>query len=305
MGNTIDQKQSSEQNIQIAAAFRYAYARAKFWKSWVWGLTITLVVLQLIASINHQPLKAWLPDDLAAMVVSVSLALMLMGTIGKHYLVNKHTLLGSKLQQLHDYNILSIGSKPNALEVSPSLIDRYSGRWLRKHQNDRKNLSEWWPSSVSELPYKVGVLLCLLSTFKWEAELRKKYKQVLLALIIITAGSSLLLMYILDYKLSSYIVNILVPISPFLALLIDEYLTNDSAVKIANSSADKALQLWDSHAGISDEELNRLNYQWGCHRSTISPIFDWLYWVTQKTMNRDMIIDANELVSEYKQRFGL
>lgn len=304
--NEISQSQAELKNVKIAAAFRYAYRRAKLWKSWVWSLTILLAALQLFSAINHQHLKDYLPDNLAAMVVTVSLLSMLMGTLGRHFFINKYIDLGSKLQRLHDFEILGIGTKPTPLEVSQSQIERLSKKWLDNNPKDQPNLSEWWPNSISELPEQSGIALCLLSTFKWENELRKKYSIVII-LSGITAGlASLSLMHILEYRISDYIVNILTPMSPLLALLIDEFLLNRSALQVAQESSQQALGLWNKYFDAPEkeggkEELNQLSYLWSSYRSTASPIFDWLYWITQKTMNKDMIIDANALISEYEK----
>jgi hypothetical protein len=304
--NDISKKQSMEGNVKIAAAFRYAYKRAKLWKSLIWALTLALAVLQLLAAINHQNLTAYLPDNLAAMVVTVSLLSMLMSTLGKHYLVNRFVSIGSKLQRLHDFEVLGLGVKPTILEIRPSQVESMSKHWLDRTPADRPNLSEWWPNSVSELPENAGTTLCLLSTFKWEFELRQKYGLVLLLTGTVVITSSLLLMHILDYKLSDYIVNIFVPLSPLLALIIDEWLINSACTEIAKESSEQAHNLWREYSSgtASDQgdnsELNKLTYLWGNYRSAASPIFDWLYWITQKTMNKDMLIDAQALVSEYK-----
>lgn len=295
-----------EENVKIAAAFRYAYSRAKFWKSLIWALTLMLATLQLLAAINHQNLTAYLSDNLAAMVVTISLLSMLMSTLGKHYLVNRFISIGSKLQRLHDSEVLELGVKPTILEIRPSQIESMSKHWLDRNPADRPNLSEWWPNSVSELPNNLGTNLCLLSTFKWEFELRKKYGLVLLLTGTVVITSSLLLMYILDYKLPDYIVNIFVPLSPLLALIIDEWLINSTCTEVAKESSEQAHNLWHEYSSGSESdhgdknELNKLSYLWGNYRSTASPIFDWLYWITQKTMNKDMMIDAQALVSEYK-----
>ena len=304
--NDISKRQSMEENIKIAAAFRYAYNRAKFWKSLIWGLTLALAILQLLAAINHQSLTAYLPDNLAAMVVTVSLLSMLMSTLGKHYLVNRFISIGSKLQRLHDFEILGLGVKPTSLEIRPSQVERMSKQWLDRNPTDRQNLSEWWPNSVSNLPENAGIALCLLSTFKWEHELRQKYSFVLLLTGAAAVTSGFLLMHVIDYKLSDYIVNILVPSSPLLALLIDEWLVNSACTEVAKESSQHAHKLWCEYSSDSvldqgdKEELNKLSYLWGNYRSTASPIFDWLYWITQKTMNKDMMIDAQALVAEYQ-----
>lgn len=150
--NDISKKQSMEGNVKIAAAFRYAYKRAKLWKSLIWALILVLTMLQLLAAINHQNLTAYLPDNLSAMVVTVSLLSILMSTLGKHYLVNRFVSIGSKLQRLHDSEVLGLGVKPTILEIRPSQVESMSKHWLESNPTDRPNLSEWWPNSVSELP---------------------------------------------------------------------------------------------------------------------------------------------------------
>lgn len=304
--NDISKKQSMEGNVKIAAAFRYAYKRAKLWKSLIWALILVLTMLQLLAAINHQNLTAYLPDNLAAMVVTVSLLSILMSTLGKHYLVNRFVSIGSKLQRLHDSEVLGLGVKPTILEIRPSQVESMSKHWLDSNPTDRPNLSEWWPNSVSVLPENAGTTICLLSTFKWEFELRQKYGLI----ILLTGGAvmtgSLFLMHILDYRLPDYIVNIFVPMSPLLALIIDEWLINSTCTEVAKESSEHAHKLWCEYGpgSVSNQgdkkELNKLSYLWGNYRSTASPIFDWLYWATQKTMNKDMLIDAQSLVDDYQ-----
>ena len=305
--NNIHKNQSSVSNVKIAAAFRHAYGRAKYWKSWIWFITSLLAFLQVLTSINHQNLKNYLPDNLAAIAVTVSLLLMLINTLGKHYLVNKFINLGSILHRLHDFETLGLGTKPTMLEIRPSQIQKFSKSWLDNNPNDHPNLSEWYPISVSDLPANAGISLSLLSTIKWENELRKKYKFVLLFIGFTTFAISFLLMHLLDYKISDYIFNLLVPLSPFIAILIQELLLCNSCLEVAKNASLEAQKLWNTYSSTSDgqlnnkNELNQLNYLWSNYRSTASPIFDWLYWVTQKNMNMDMVVDADELVKMRKK----
>jgi hypothetical protein len=297
--NNINDLQSLASNVNVAAAFRLAYKRAKNWKAWIWGPTIILSALQLIAAINIQNFTNFTPLDLAAYVIAMSFFVILASTIGKYYKINKYVDLGSKFQRLHDFNVLKLGVKPTLLEISPSQIKRFSTKWLSKNLADEPNLAQWWPSSVTELQKDKGVALCLLSTFRWESELRDKYSNVLLFILLTLAALSFALMHQLDYLLSDYMVRILVPLSPLFGLLIDEWLSNRSSLKIANSCAEQCLCLWKQadNADVT-HELNQLSYIWNGYRTTANPIFDWLYWVTQKSMNEDMIIDANALVAD-------
>jgi len=305
--NDIAKNQSSESNIKIAAAFRYAYRKAKFWKSMIWTLTLILVIGQLFAAINHQSFQEYLPDNLAAMLITISLATMLMTTLGKHYLINTSVVLGSKLQRLHDFNILSLGIKPSHLDVLPSQIEKFSSKWLSSKPDDKVNLSEWWPVSVSNIPDKAGIALCLLSTFKWEYELRSKYSWFLVLSTLAILAGSFCLMHILDLLLADFIVKIIVPLSPLLGLLIDEWLLNRTGVQLSRSSSQEALNIWNDLSGktiteqMASERLGQLMYSWDNYRAAMSPIFDWIYWLTQKTMNDDMVIDIDSLVYDYQQ----
>ena len=296
--NRINEFQSQDSNVNIAAAFRRAYKIAKNWKAWIWLPTILLSALQLIVAINIQKIISFPTVNLAAYVTATTLLMILASTIGKHTKINKYVGLGSSLQRLHDFNVLGIGIKPSPIETPQSQINRLSKKWLDKNSQDRPNLSEWWPARVSELGKEKGIALCLLSTFRWETELRKKYGVVLVMIFLAITTLSLFLMYILNYKIEDYIMRILVPISPFLGLLIDEWLCNRASINTASKCSDQCFQLWQSNGVDISSELNQLSYLWNGYRANSNPIFDWLYWATQKVMNEDMIIDANALVDE-------
>ncbi|MEX9757170.1 S-4TM family putative pore-forming effector [Providencia vermicola] len=296
--NRINELQSQDSNVKIAAAFRRAYKMAKNWKTWIWLPTILLSLLQLIVAINIQKIISFPTVNLAAYVTAATLLMLMASTIGKHTKINKYVGLGSSLQRLHDFNVLGLGIKPSPIETPQSQINRLSKKWLDKNSQDKPNLSEWWPARVSELGKEKGIALCLLSTFRWETELRKKYGVVLAMIFIVTTALSLFLMYSLNYRIEDYIVRILVPISPFLGLLIDEWLCSRISIDTASKCSDQCFHLWQSNGVDISSELNQLSYIWNGYRANSIPIFDWLYWATQKVMNEDMIIDANALVDE-------
>ncbi len=299
--NNIHEKQSSDCNVKIAAAFRFAYNRAKLFKSCIWSITLLLVFFELLIIINNQNIKNCLSDNLAVIVLTISPLLILIIALAKHCSVNYYINLGCTLHRLYDFEVLGLGTKPTFLEIRPSQIQKFSKSWLDKKPTDHANLIEWYPKSVSNFPENVGVSLCLLHTCTWENELRNKYKFVLFFICFITIILSLLLMHLLDYKISDYFFNIFVPLSPFFAILIDELLVTRSClqeVRNVSLEAQRLFNKYDSASGnqfYDKNELNTLNYLWCNYRSTASPIFDWLYWVTQKNMNMDMADDANEL----------
>ena len=303
--NHISENQADESSVKIAAAFRYAYSRAKFWKSWIWAGTFVLSILQLLLAFKHSGLTHILPSSLPAIVISISVFTVFVSTIGKHFFVRKFVLIGADLQRLHDYEVLGIGTKPTELEVSQSLIERYSSSWLKNHENDRNNLINWWPASVSRVSKGAGISLCLLSTFRWEDELRKKYQLLLLSIAGIIFLVSLLLMHLMGLVLSEYIVQILVPLLPFISLLVDEVLITRSGIEVSKKAKDDAFHLWgkyknDQNIAYEIVDFNQIIYLWGSYRSAVSPIFDWLYWVSQKSMDADMVINVDSLAEQFQ-----
>ncbi len=305
--NSINERQKLNSNVEIAASFRLAYEKAKHWKGVVWVLATLLSTFQLI--IANQLLR--LPNEymqyLPATLIAITLLSILMSTLGNHFFIKRYISLGSLLQRLHDFNILELGTKPSYSEIRPSLINEYSKIWLKKKPNDKDNLIEWWPASVSDVPKSLGISIALLSTFKWEAELRAKYRLVVLFFVTILILASFSLMYCKEYKIDEYISLILLPLSPLLALLINEYLDNGSGLEIAKSAEKKAdIVMINCFKQNSDKDnnLEQLAFNWNHYRSSSSPIFDWLYWITQHTMNRDMIIDSNSLVDEYLKKIN-
>jgi len=298
--NNINANQNQESNIEIAAAFRQAYRNAKLGKAAIWTSTAILSALQLIAASKPQLISPDLEIILPSLLVATTLTVILASTIGKHLIVNRFLKIGSSFQRLHDFNVLGLGTKPSHQEALPSKIQRYSRAWLANNPSDRVNLSEWWSPSVSTVPHEIGACIALLSTFNWELELRKKYSTIILGLGLFTLAASLVLMDIQERLLPEYIVLTLLPITPIFSLIIDEYLDNRNGIETATNAVTQATSLLsNSSTPDSRLELEQLMYNWSHYRTGASPLFDWLYWITQKAMNQDMMIDTESLANEY------
>lgn len=302
--NRINERQSKPNTIKIAAAFRQVYKLAKFWKSFIWGLTIILVIGQLL--LTTQIIKTnLLPVNLTSATIVLSLLLLLFNTFGHYYIIMPLLALGARLNRLHDITVLGIGVKSSLFEIMPSQIEKYSRQWLSKHPDDYSNLEEWWPNAVSKLPEALGICLCLLSTFKWETELRKKYRIFVGISILIVLGSGFLIMYLMNYLLTDYIIKIFVPTFPLIELLTKELMSNNLSIQTSNFAKQRVSKLWEelitkpNENHEASETFKELVFLWDSYRASTLPIFDWLYWLTQQTMNYAMIIDVNYCVGKY------
>jgi purine-cytosine permease-like protein len=151
-------------------------------------------------------------------------------------------------------------------------------------------------------------VIATYSTFAWENELRKKYQTLLTCSLIACVLGPLVLAMVLDYTVSQAIIFILAPFTPFISVLIDEWLTNRQNINVANSLTSECHSTWISViAGkLSAKEIDTATAQhmnfWQNYRQTATPIFEWLYQCSQKRMEANMIIDTDELIANYINR---
>lgn len=302
--NNITERQSNEESIKISAAFRTLYRKAKFWKSVLWTATFSLSFIQVIIALNPEKIETIIPkEDLTSIFVVIALATMLIGTFGKTFAINVNIKKGSDLQRLHDHLVLNLGQKPSNIELRPSKIENLANYWRRNNKEDYINLGEWWPNCVERLPEKIAQNLCLMHTLQWELELRKKYIGLLLIILITLIFTLLLISFNLEMTTRAFVTDLITPASPIFALIITELLASIECEQEAKQGVEEAQNLWRTESNLTEKEfgerLNELTFFWQGVRPKQPPIFDWMYWLTRKTMNENMLIDSEKLSNEY------
>lgn len=305
--NPIAERQSSAEFVNFAAGFRQAYERVRDAKVRLWVFTVLLALVQLLAALQIDFFKSPSASNFLTLAnVGLLIAIMLGKTIYKYLVIDPSQELACNIQQLHEHKILELGECPSFTAARPATINALADQWLASHPHDRRNLELWWPRIVSTIPYTPGKLICLLSTFQWEYELRRKYQYFLWAILGGVIVSSLFLMYMLDYLLGQYILLILVPITPFVELVLEETFTNKNCIDTAKEATEESVKLWDlmtskrMTANQVETELNRLLVYWQqYYRLSATPIFGWLYRVSLRVMDKAMTVDAEDLVKRY------
>ena len=311
MKNKIVQNQRSESAVEYACAFRWAYSNAKRWKSIIWMFTLVLAVLQIVVTSRSALFTYVVQHNLEVIMISILLLTLLLQVFGKTFGLELWQKRGSLAQQFHDNSVLGLRIKPNFLSLTPSLIKKYADNYKAKRPSDMENLSAWWPEHIDVLPYHAAIIICQLSTFKWEFELRRKYQRLLVFILIVTMALIFITAWLNSYTIEKIILFLLVPATPFLALLLDELLINGQFYKQALHTANISENLWmhvvehkvkDEHGLI--DKLSGIQSDWQQYRRSASPIFDWLYWISRKSMEIDMLVDSRALANEYRMSFS-
>lgn len=302
----IVERQSSDQAIEVAAAFRKAYQKAKFWNSLTWKATLLLSIVQTIAALFINKFYSFsYSEELSATLVLIATVTLLLNTFGDHFKMTPNKKLGNELQRLHDTLILESKDIITESEIRASDIKKMSESWLTKNPSDYENLKEWWPNSCIEVPEPYTQTLCLLSTITWEKELRKKYFSVLIFATSILFSTLLLFGFVLKLTVWEFSILIITPNIPLFGLLIKEILKNNELKTDASRHLQSCNELWKNRKLIKKidykERQDEILHQWHRYRADDTIIPEYLYRKAQANMNKDMITDVDDLVSKFHE----
>ena len=292
--------------VEAGTAFRHAYNRSKFWKAWIWVIALALAIVQAGVSVYvFAGNKA--PFDPAFLTTGPLLTFVFISTFGKH-LVSKWQSLGCTLQRLHDYQTMEIGVKPSQLELPRSLVRELSSKRLKQAPGDHEQLETWWPSTLKGVPYPVGKVIATYSTFAWESELRKRYQGVLVILLVTCIVIPILVSLAFDYTILQSLAFVIGPFTPIIAVILDEWLMNRQSLKIAEQLTQGCYNSWDNilTGKLNNDEMHSATEQhmryWQNFRQSATPIFEWLYKVSRTQMENNMLVDTEQLISDFNNK---
>lgn len=291
--------QRKEYAVSAAAAFRQAYSTTKLIKSALWSITFLLAILQLsVATIDK------LKIDLTVTAISILCIYVLLGSFGKIAMMN-HQILGCNIQRLHDYLVLQVCQKPNEFELPPSKIKKLAKKWFKKDAESKKReLETWWDKSLSRVSFSQARLICCYSTFSWEIELRNKYQYLLSIILTVSVLLPLSVSCFLKFNIYETLLLTIAPFTPFISLVLEEWLMNKSCLKEAEKINRNVQDVWSkvTSNSITDKKLmketNDLMETWQTYRLTTLPIFEWLYRISRAQMEDDMIVNTESLVNQ-------
>lgn len=300
--SSIIENQITQKSIEAGTAFRHAYHQAKNLKAALWITTLGLATTQLSATICNA-----LPTSGLYLTSVVLLGLyILFGSFGKDRLQQLY-LRGCTIQRYHDFLTMEVGKRPNALEMPQATITKLSTANLKKHPNDKEILANWWSSNLAEVPFNQARLISVYSSISWETELRKQYKIFLFVIFCLSLIPPIGISIYSEFTIEESIILAVAPCTPFIGLLLEEILTNRRCHQTAANLLNKCNTMWENtlQKKLEDAELRSaaedLLSQWQTYRATALPIFEWLYNLSRTQMEKDMIINTDSLIEDFKR----
>lgn len=305
---SIIENQKKKAAIKAGLAFRQAYNYSKNYKAILWGLTFLLAAVQLlVVIISKYQTKTTYTENLEFLPVTILIIYVLISSFGKDKMRRWHDK-GCEIQSLHDSVALCVTSKVRDFAIPQSEINNLYESRKKKHPDDENTFATWWDTSLNEISFAESRIVCAYVTFSWEVELRKKYHAFLniILIIIIVVSASMALYY--NFPLKEVLIFIIAPITPFISLLIEEIYDNNKCIDVAKDIKKDSCHDWQNvyNKKFTEVEINesfeKLMSRWHVYRLTTLPIFEWLYKLTQKSMNMNMVADTASLVTDLKSR---
>jgi len=299
MDNGIPERQNEQEQVDLLAAQRALYARAK-WLRLIQFILCVVVPPVFLALCRSSPLAlVW--SSFVACLVMLGDAIWLGGRI------SGLTIEAASLQELFDRRVLQI---PYPDYAAPPTIDLERVMSLARTAKDRHRLRDWYPSAVGKLPLPVARIVCQRTNCRWDSELHRRWGALMKAASwsLWVGVCALGLLTNLDAR--NLLLLLIVPALPvFLWFYRESRGQNDAWARMT--------QLKDALSEIvndvSSETVDDLALGVGAvcfqkdifeHRRESRPVPSWLHRLLRARHQEEALLSADEIVRRALARIG-
>lgn len=295
--NSINKEENTNKQLERLAGHRQLYSEAKKILALQIFLSVPVVLLWSIGIAWRQELKVYA----AFYGVILTLADFVLLTPLQKNIKEK----AAKIQELFDCDVLKlewrrfkIGRKPDEESISEACKN-----YLKEHKN-YSALRNWYPSGLEKLPLQFARIICQRTNCWWDAKLRRRYANLMLAMGFTLTIIVFLIGLIDGMSLEKFLLAVFIPLLPVFMLSIREYKENNECAKAVDSLKGHSEKLWEktlAHRADRKELENdsRILQDEIYDRRRNGPlVFDWIYSFLRKAFEEQMNIGAKVLVKE-------
>jgi hypothetical protein len=211
----------------------------------------------------------------------------------------------AKIQQIFDCEVLEFNwpSLNCGIRIDPETIIDASDKYKNRN-SDFSALENWYPVEVGQLPIDQARIICQRSNVWWDSQLRLRYSQWIIYILIALSIIVLLIGLIGGLTLDKFVLAVLNPLVPAFVFGSRQYIENrEAAIRLdrLREDAEELVQEVISKRYTSqdlDRESYHLQTQIYDNRRRSPLILDWIY---SKLRNKDeerMNRGAESLIQE-------
>jgi hypothetical protein len=296
-GNTIPQDQGATKQLERLAAQRHLFSFAK-------KIQAAQIILAVPGAVAWSLLVLWRAEVRPYAALWGVAAALFDALILTRWQVGVREE-AAKIQELFDCDVLRMawpelkaGHRPD-----PETIQEHVAKYKRRDAGYAM-LRGWYPAAVGQLPLHLARLVCQRTNCRWDANLRRRYAQGVIAAVAILTLVVFLIGIIRGVTLASLLLGVVAPLLPAFVLGARQYTEHTDAAARLDRLKEHSEDLWrQSLAGeLSPEEVTRasrmLQDEIFDNRRRSPLILDWLYRRFKRSDEERMNIGAEALVEE-------
>lgn len=297
--NNILSQQVLDENKRLLRARHRNYRPAKVIQGILILCSVLLPLLSLIGATYFPEVRPY--------VALAALILLLVDTAFIDGFHKGRLKRGAKLQEQFDTKVFSLpwNRFVTGAHVEPEDVHSLSTKPLSEKREQHFNA--WHEVCVGSLPLHLARLVCQRTNISYDARLRRKYGNWLLALTVLFGVALLFFGMSRGFTLADLVMTLLVPIMPAMTWALKERLQQtNAAVSLTNLVAEwnkiwtKALDGADPADITADSRaLQDAIYQ---HRERSPLVFDWVYHMQRKGNESAAHHAAEHLVATAEKR---
>lgn len=296
---SIIQRQELPGNIDLLAAQRSLYSRAKRIVGFQMVISGPVAICAAITSILKPELKGY--------VALWGILALVFDLFVFTPWVKKLRENAARVQELFDTRVLALDWSDIAVGKKPdSELVQDESRKYGFDEKKRKSLSNWYPVIIDTIPEAFGVIICQRANLWWDCRMRRQYSLFIRSALVFIALA--LVAYGLYEKkdMFEFLAYIVAPLASTYVLGYRQMMEHSDAADRLEKLKDVSEKLWSE--AVSGKEVTLLNAKSRAlqdqifdHRKRNPPVFDFLFkWfrdVNENLMNKG----AEDLVMEVKK----
>ena len=290
---SITSSQNSNENINLLAAQRFLYAKAK-------NIRTFRIVCSLIFALIIAPITIIIIPEIKIIVGIISSRWVVIVFLLTHF-ENRLIRNAATIQEQFDtsvfdmrWNKFLVGNK-----ISPEIIVSAN----RKYKGERKKLENWY-GDISNIPHSFAVLLCQRSNLVWDWRLRRYLAWTILIFLLILTGVEGSIAYYFNISSQVFFLGLFLPSISFIIIALRELKEHfeiaDNKEKLEGQLTNLLNQFVDGDSIGSDNDTRQIQDKIFELRKRAVLIPDWWYSILKIDFENDM----QSSIDMYKEKLN-
>lgn len=295
MDNGIRSRQNLPENIQLLAAQRAFYSRAKMFAASQASIAGLCPLLAAVLTTLKPELDVW------AAVVGIVVALA--DTVWLDPRQAELRKCGANTQELFDCAVLKLEENLALKGACPTHEDIYEAA-ERCPQSTADLLMDWYPKGAAEVPLAQGRVICQRTNLWWDSKLRRRYRGWIIAAVAVVSGLAVCLGVAEQWRMDRFVLSVITPLLPPVMWAIRECKRQEAGAADLDRLREYTEQLWQrvSKSIISEKELTQCSRDLQdailVGRRERAVVFDWIYSWLRNSQEDQMNVGADSMVAE-------